>query len=225
MEASSSPVPVLSAPRSPTGNGTAAAERSGTVASPAISRTDAAFERVELPPERRLSASTLAGLAAASGVAAIVLGAWAFYSGVRSDSGGAGASAAPPAHQQAISLLARGDVERLPLRGSVGRIILVVEPSGDATLVLNGLSAADSRWAYQAWVFPPGVFPPGVFPPGATPPNGGTARPGALFSGREALVPLTARVPPGATVAVTLEPAAGSFAPTRTPTLVVQRPL
>jgi hypothetical protein len=55
-------------------------------------------------------------------------------------------------------------------------------------------------------------------------PNGLTPRSAALFSGREAVVPLTAPVPPGATVAVTLEPEAGSFAPTRTPKLYVQRP-
>ncbi len=50
-------------------------------------------------------------------------------------------------------------------------------------------------------------------------------RPVALFSGRETVVPLAATVPPGATVAVTLEPAAGSFAPTRTPKLFVERPV
>jgi hypothetical protein len=220
MEASSSPVPFpssaggLGAAAAAARNGTAEVERPAPSASPYGARPDAAPGRVELPPERRLSAPMLAGLAAASGVAAIVLGAWAFYSGVRSDAGDAGSAAAPPAHQQAISLLARSDVTRLPLHGSVGRIILVVEPSGDATLVLNGLSAADSQWAYQAWVFRPGV----------TPANTTTARPAALFSGREALVPLTAPVPPRATVAVTLEPAAGSFAPTRTPRLLVQRP-
>jgi hypothetical protein len=162
-----------------------------------------------LHPERRLSAARLAGIAAAAGVAAIVLGGWAFVSGIGTDGDSALANTPPPGHQQAISLLARPDVERLLLRGSVGRIILVVERSGDATLVLNGLSAADSQWAYQAWV---------------TPPNAPTPRPAALFSGREALVPLTAAVPPGATVSVTLEPAAGSFAPTRSQKLVVLRP-
>jgi len=207
MEASSvSPVPVGAVAVSrPAGNGAAAGMQSATPAGP---RSDE-LGHVELPPERRLSSSTLAVLAVASGVTAVVLGAWAFYSGMQSDSGGASPDAPPPAHQQAISLLARGDVERLPLRGSVGRIILVVERAGDATLVLNGLTAADSRWAYQAWV---------------TPPNGAAPRPAALFSGREALVPLTAPVPPGATVAVTLEPAEGSFAPTRTPRLVADRP-
>ncbi len=211
MEASSvSPLPVGAvAVSSPAGNGAAAGMQSATPAGP---RSDE-LGHVELPPERRLSSSTLAVLAVASGVTAIVLGAWAFYFGMQSDSGGASPDAPPPAHQQAISLLARGDVERLPLRGSVGRIILVVERAGDATLVLNGLTAADSRWAYQAWVFLPGV----------TPPNGAAPRPAALFSGREALVPLTAPVPPGATVAVTLEPAEGSFAPTRTPRLVAER--
>jgi hypothetical protein len=195
---------------SPGDNGTAPGAQGAALAGERPGELD----RVELPPERRLSSSTLAVLAVASGVTAIVLGAWAFYSGVRSDSDSVSSNAPPPAHQQAISLLARGDVERLPLRGSVGRIILVVDPAGDATLVLNGLSAADSRWAYQAWVFPPEI----------TPTNAGTPRPAALFSGREALVPLTASVPPGATVAVTLEPAEGSFAPTRTPRLVVERP-
>ena len=49
-------------------------------------------------------------------------------------------------------MLARPDAERLPLRGAVGRIILVVQPSGDAALVLSGLGEAESGWAYQAWV-------------------------------------------------------------------------
>jgi anti-sigma-K factor RskA len=91
----------------------------------------------------------------------------------------------------------------------VGRIILVVQPSNDATLVLNGLGQADSEWAYQIWV---------------TPPDSITPRSAGLFSGRELVVPLTSPVPPGAVVAVTLEPATGSFAPTRRLKLVVERP-
>ena len=100
-------------------------------------------------------------------------------------------------------------VERLALRGSVGRIVLAVRPSGEGALVLNGLGEAEDGWAYQAW----------ISNPGATSPS-----PAALFSGRETVVPLALPVPPGATLAVTLEPEAGSFAPTRTPKLSVERP-
>ena len=76
--------------------------------------------------------------------------------------------------------------------------------------MLNGLGEAESGWAYQAWVGTPGVR--------------SRLRSAALFSGRESVVPWTAPVPPGATLAVTLEPEDGSFAPTRTPKLVVERP-
>lgn len=164
---------------------------------------------VELRPERRFSTATLAGLAAAAGIAAIVLGGWAFVSGVRTDAGSDGVGAAPTGLQQAVALLTRPDVERLPLRGSVGRIVLVVEASGNAALVLNGLGPVDSEWAYQVWVTGPNALAP---------------RSAGLFSGREAIVPLTGLVRRGAVVAVTLEPAVGSFAPTRTPKLLVERP-
>lgn len=167
---------------------------------------------VGLPPERRLSAATLAGLAAAAGVAAIVLGGWAFMSGAGLSGVGTddSVSTSPPTgFEEALALLTRPNSERLQLRGSVGRIILVVQPSNDAALVLNGLGQADSEWAYQVWV---------------TSPDSITPRSAGLFSGREIVVPLTSPVPPGAVVAVTLEPATGSFAPTRPPKLVVERP-
>jgi anti-sigma-K factor RskA len=164
---------------------------------------------VELRAQRRFSTATLAGLAAAAGIAAIVLGGWAFVSGVRTDAGSDGVGAAPDGLQQAVALLARRDVERVPLRGSVGRIVLVVEASGHAALVLNGLGPVEPEWAYQAWVTGPNALAP---------------RSAALFSGREAIVPLTGVVRRGAVVAVTLEPATGSFGPTRTPKLLVERP-
>jgi hypothetical protein len=166
---------------------------------------------VELPPEGRLSASTLAILAAAAGVVAMLLGGWAFASGMRGDEGGTASAprVAPTGYESALALLSEPGVERLRLRGSVGRIVLAVRPSGEAALVLNGLGEADPGWAYQAWVSTPGAITP---------------RSAGLFSGRETIVPLTSTVPRGATLAVTLEPEAGSFAPTRTPKLVVERP-
>lgn len=182
-------------------------EATPSAASPAARRLDP----IELPPDRRLSAPVLAGLAVAVGVVAILVGSWAFVSSVRADddSAAAGPTSAPTGYEEALALLALPNAERLRLRGSVGRIILVVPPTGTPALVLNGLGPAESGWAYQAWVSRPGSLTP---------------RTAALFSGREAVVPLTAPVPPGATVAVTLEPAAGSFAPTRTPKLFVERP-
>lgn len=168
-------------------------------------------EPVRLPPEGRLSASTLAIFAAAAGVVAILLGGWAFVSGTAGDDDGAavGATSAPTGYEEALALLATPNAERLRLEGSVGRIVLVVRASGASALVLNGLGEAEPGWAYQAWVSTPGAITP---------------RSAALFSGREAVVPLASPVPRGATLAVTLEPAAGSFAPTRTPKLFVERP-
>lgn len=166
-------------------------------------------EPVRLPPEGRPRASTLAIFASAAGVVAILLGGWAFVSGIRDDGGAASTVIAPSGYEQALALLTTPNVERFPLQGSVGRIILAVQPSGSAALVLNGLGEAEPGWAYQAWVSRPGAITRSV----------------ALFSGEEAVVPLAAPVPLGATLAVTLEPEAGSFAPTRTPKLFVERPL
>ena len=167
-------------------------------------------EPVRLPPEGRLSASTLAILAAAAGVVAILLGGWAFVSGTSDEDGASTVTpTAPSGYEEALALLAAPNVERLPLKGSVGRIVLAVQPSGEAALVLNGLGEAESGWAYQAWVSTPGAITP---------------HSAALFSGTESVVPLDAIVPPGAKLAVTLEPESGSFAPTRTPKLVVERP-
>lgn len=183
--------------------------------SPTATTSRKAVTPVELRPERRLSAATLAGLAAAAGIAAIVLGGWAFMSGARVSGVGtdgaveAGPTSAPTGFDEALTLLAKPNVERLPLRGSVGRIILVVQPSNDAALVLNGLGPADSEWAYQVWMTPPGSITP---------------RSAGLFSGREIVVPLTNPVPPGAVVTVTLERATGSLAPTGRPKLFVERP-
>ena len=168
-------------------------------------------ERAGIPPERRLSAPTLAALAAAAGVAAIALGGWAFVSGVGRDDHATTRTASPPSgFQEAVALLARPDAQRLPLERAAGRITLVVQRSGDAALVLNGLGEAQSGWAYQAWV---------------TPADSITPRSAGLFSGRDIVVPLATPVPPGATVAVTLEPSTGSFAPTRRAKLVAVRPL
>jgi hypothetical protein len=174
---------------------------------------------VALPRQRRPSGPTLIGLATAAGVGALALGAWAFVAGLGSNDTAsnpapretvpAAPAPAPEAYEDAVALLANPAAERIPLRGSVRRIVLVVEPGGNAALVLNGLGPAPEGRAYQAWV---------------TRRNGKSFRSAALFSGREVAVPLARPVPRGATVAVTLERARGAATPTRTPKLYVTRP-
>jgi anti-sigma-K factor RskA len=73
---------------------------------------------------------------------------------------------------------------------------------GKATLNTSGLAAAPRGKTYEAWVIPPGRSP----------------RPAGLFGGGpDASLALRGRVPGNAVVAVTLEPAGGSRAPTTSP--------
>jgi anti-sigma-K factor RskA len=81
----------------------------------------------------------------------------------------------------------------------------VVLENGKAMLSTSGLNAAPRGKTYEAWVVPPGVGKP-------------TPRPAGLFrGGSDSSLALSGRVPQNAVVAVTLEPAGGSRAPTTTP--------
>lgn len=187
-------------------------ERNGSSPTASVpARTTPRFERlaqpVELPPPPRLRAETIAGLAAAAGVAAIALGAWAFVSSVRSESAGAGARSLSTA-EQILPLLARPSTERVPFSGSAGQITLVVGIGGRGVLVPDGLEAAAPGWSYQAWIVEP---------------NAAASVSAALFSGTEAAVPLSAPVPRGATVGITIEPADGAPALSGTPKLLARR--
>jgi hypothetical protein len=162
---------------------------------------------VELPRERRPTWSTLAVLAAACGLGAVVLGLGAvLWPG--DDSSPSPSSS--PALEQAVSILADPAVERITFAGSVGRLVLLVGQRGDAVLALNGLGPAPEGRVYQAWVTQPG--------PGETLPAG-------LLGGTDRFVALTQRVAPGAQVSVTLEDDAGAAAPTKAPRLYAVRPL
>lgn len=163
---------------------------------------------VIVPAERRPSWTVLIALGVALGLAALVVGTLAFVKAF--DVGGDGGdqpSASPLA--EAISLLARPDSLRLPLRRSAGRIVLVARPGGSASLVLSGLGVARKGSIYQAWV----TGPEGSWPTSA-----------ALFDGTQPLVALDAPAIPGSIVSVTLEPRGGSLAPSRTPRLVARVP-
>lgn len=170
------------------------------------------FEPLELPPGPRLSGSAIATLALIAGLGAIALGSWAFVSSVRSDDSVEIVRALPiSGAAQAISTLSKPTTVRLPLAGSDGRATLAVAADGRGMLVLDGLGIAPVGRSYQAWVMTPK-------PRGAPPISA------AVFTGVETIVPLSARVVPGAVVGISIERADGAPAPTRALELVAQRP-
>jgi hypothetical protein len=142
---------------------------------------------------------------------AIALGTWAFASEVTRED--APQIVRPPISEaaQAISLLSKPTTVRLPFAGSDGSVVLAVGSNGRGLLVLDGLGIAPVGRTYQAWVVTPGS---------ATAPISA-----AVFTGVETVVSLTARVQPGSAVGISIEKAAGATAPTRTLTLLAQRPL
>ena len=177
------------------------AERAPVDATPA---TPAALAPVELPRARRPTWPTLASLAIATGLVALGLGAWAIVSSTDDETAGLDRAQL----DRALPLLAAPGAERIPLSGSVGRIVLVAGRDGAALLSLRGLGAAPEGHAYEAWVVPPGS---------ATP------RPAGTFDGTERIVLLSRSAPPGSRVAVTLEAAGGADRPTRPLRLVAER--
>ena len=151
---------------------------------------------LDLPRARRPGWATLAALAAGCGVAAILLGAWALVATVRSD----GVASPDPTLAQAVAALTDSHAERVPLRGSLGRITLVVGAGDRAVLALDGLGVAPAGRAYAAWL---------VLPDSATP------QLAATFSGVRRAVLLERLVPLGARVGVTLESAPPPDRPSR----------
>jgi len=159
---------------------------------------------LDLPRSRRPGWPTLAALAAGCGLAAILLGAWALVATVRT-----GTDAAPDAAvAESLAVLTDAHAERIPLRGSVGRVALVVAGDERAVLALDGLGAAPEGSVYAAWL---------VLPGSATP------LPVATFSGAERAVPLDRPVPRGARVGMTLERQPAPGRPSRTIRLLAVR--
>lgn len=96
----------------------------------------------------------------------------------------------------------------IALEGAQGS--LIVEPSGEATLIVSRLVMAPEGRTYEAWVIEEGkAKPAGIFSGGANP----TA------------VELTRQVPEGAMVAVTLERAGGVDQPENDPLFTTQEPV
>lgn len=91
-------------------------------------------------------------------------------------------------------------LQAVRLQGASGSLIRA--GNGEAALVVAGLAPAPAGRTYETWVI-----------------QGKQVAPAGLFSARTAtaIVRLTRRVPPGATVAVTLERAGGVAKPTHKP--------
>ena len=89
---------------------------------------------------------------------------------------------------------------RYPLRGSLGRIALVVAPSDEAVIALDGLGPAPDGAIYRVWLVAKGS---------ATPVGD------AAFDATSRVVTLERRIPSGTRVAVTLEPSADTVRPSR----------
>jgi hypothetical protein len=159
---------------------------------------------LELPKARRPTWATLAALAAGCGVAAVALGAWALVATVRSDA----AAPTDDGAAAALAVLTDAHAERLPLRGSLGRITLVVDSDARAVLALDGLGPAPAGRVYAAWLVPRGS---------ATPVRVGT------FAGTLPAVLLVRAVPRGARVGVTLERSPAPDRPSRPLRLVALR--
>jgi hypothetical protein len=197
-------------------NGSGAAEvepepvKAGSEAQPSpidLGRVD--WAAAAKPPKgRRLSGATLAALGALTGAAAIALGAWSIASSVSDDNESSQPPAALQNVQQVVSLIAKPATSTIPLQGSGRRIILVVGARGYGVLVLNNVNPPPSGKTYQAWVIRPDVKAP---------------QPAGLFKGGTGVITLTKPVPPGGIVAITVEPAGGSPAPTQQPKLLATR--
>jgi hypothetical protein len=161
---------------------------------------------LDLPRSRRPEWPTLAALAAGCGVAAVLLGAGAVVADFRS--GSDTSSSNGQALEQAVGIVAGASTERFPLRGSMGRITLVVGAGERGVLALDGLGRAPKGRSYAAWLVPQRS---------ATPVRVAT------FSANEPLVLLARRVSRGATVAVTLEASPPPDRPSRGLRLVAVR--
>lgn len=180
----------------------------------AVAEEARAVEPIDLPSPHRVSGVTLAALATAAGLAAVVLGTWAFVSSVREqDSGSVQVVRTAPVYgaAQAISLLSKPSTQRLPLRGSQRTVTLAVGAGGRGVLVLDGLAIAPIGLTYQAWVLDPAKRPL-------------EHTPAASFTGVETIVPLMARVPPGWFLGVSAEKSGGAEKPSRAFRFGVQRP-
>jgi anti-sigma factor RsiW len=149
--------------------------------------SQAVAERGNVVPFRRRSLSPILGaVAAVAAAVAIGLGIWASsLSSSLSEE-----RAARSSQNQALALFAQQGATEYPVSGTPEDATLVVARGGQAALVFTGLPAAPEGRQYQVWVIENDLpKPAGIF-------HGG---------GDTSVVEVEGGVPPGATVAVTVE--------------------
>jgi anti-sigma factor RsiW len=158
-------------------------------------------ERENVVPLRPRWFAPVAAAAAVAACVAIGLGIWSASLSSKLDR----RSEALSAQQRINAVLADPNASRTPFAGSAGN--LVVSRSGDAVLVMNDLAKARAGRTYEAWVA-----------------SGGAPEPAGTFAGGGDVnvVLLARRVPPDATVMLTLERAGGTDAPTSDPLMSVE---
>jgi anti-sigma-K factor RskA len=143
------------------------------------------------PPHRLALWRGLAiGLAAAcAGLAALAIVLWN-----RADS----ARSSRDAQAAALAQVLQPGARLVALQGAPGAV--VGTPQGRAILILGRLHRAPSGKTYEAWLI-----------------GGAGPRPAGTFAGGSTVLRLAGPAPRGTTVAVTVEPAPGSRAPTSAP--------
>jgi anti-sigma-K factor RskA len=151
---------------------------------------------VPFEPRRRRTVPVLAAAAAIAAVVAIGIGLWASSVSSELDD----ARAALERERAAAEVLVDPEARTVSLQAGDGQ--LVVNPEGQAVLVLRGLEPAPSGKTYEMWIV-----------------EGGTPVSAGLFPGRDGadVVGVDGTVGAGSVVAVTIEKAGGVDAPTTTP--------
>ena len=154
------------------------------------------------------------GLAVAAAIAAI-LSAFVAVGAASWQQWGDGNKNAAPTNRLTGSattseLISQPGATRLPLARSSGKLTVVVGRSDRAVLIGSNLAPAPTAKEYEVWVI-----------------RAGEPRRAGLFAGGpgKVVIALTRGVPPGATVAVTLEPRGGSNVPTGQPLFHATRSL
>jgi len=158
-------------------------------------------ERENVVPLRPRWLAPVAATAAVAACAAIALGIWALSLSDKLDR----RNQALSAQQRINAVLTDPNGNRKRFAGDRGT--LVVSTSGDAVLIMRSLAAARPGRTYEAWVA-----------------SGKTPRPAGTFEGGADVnvVLLGRRVPPNATVMLTLERDGGTDAPTSQPLMSVE---
>lgn len=157
----------------------------------------AAAERARatvVPLRRRMVIPALGAVTAAAVAAAAALAIWTVSLSDSLDD----ERAARADTSALLALAASPDATRVRLDGAAGT--LVVAPDGDAALFVTGLPEAPEGTAYAVWIV-----------------AGEPRLAGTLGGGAATAVHLSQRVPPAATVAVTLEPDEDIVVPTSDP--------